>query len=162
MKRKFLGLIARHGELFLFFCGIFLLALPFPTIGFGVMDAWYSTRGDVVQGRVLETRRESRTNYTSETQSTVYIADVELLGSGEQIELEGINLYRGIVRRGDVIDIEAAPGGLFRPRLEGDGQYGVWIMTGSVWLLALLFGYPVWKLRKGLETRNELEEAKAW
>ncbi|MEM9408328.1 MAG: hypothetical protein AAGA81_20005, partial [Acidobacteriota bacterium] len=92
---------------------------------------------------------------------TVYIADVELMSTGTQVELEGINLYDGIVRRGDIIDIEVA-GRLFRPRLEVDRQYGVWIMTGTVWLLALAVGVPIWKAQKGLEERGELEAAKSW
>ncbi|MEM1249625.1 MAG: hypothetical protein AAGK22_24830 [Acidobacteriota bacterium] len=161
MKRRLLGMLARNADLVLFFCGCCLIALPFPTIGFGVIDAWYAARGEVVQGRVLETRVESRTTYTSETTQTVYIADVELLSTGTRVELEGINLYDGIVRRGDIIDIEVA-GRLFRPRLEDDRQYGVWIMTGTVWLLALAVGVPIWKAQKGLEERGELEAAKSW
>ena len=162
MKRKLLGLVARNADFVLFFCGCCLIALPFPTIGFGVMDAWYSANGEVIQGRVLDTRSERQITYTTETARTVYIADVELLDSGKRIELEGIDLYKGIVRRGDTIDIETASGRFYRPHLEGGRQYGVWIMTGTIWLLALAIGYPVWKMQKGLEERGELEAAKSW
>ena len=156
MKMRLIRLFGRYSEVVLFLCGVCLIALPFPTIGYGAADYWYSTRGEVVQGRVLETRSERRITYTTETARTVYIADVELLETGERIELEGIDLYKGIVRSGDTIDIEAA-GSLYRPRLEGDRQYGVWIMTGTIWLLALAVGYPVWRLQKSLKERGLLE-----
>ena len=158
MKRRILSLVARRGEDILFFCGILVFVLPIPTVYFGAMDLWYSQRGETVEGVVLEIRRVSETNYTSETTRSYDLADVELVGTGERIELGNLELYDGIVRVGRVLPIEVAPGGLYRPQLPDDSQYGVWIGTGGFWLLALAVGYPTWKLRKELAERGELDE----
>ncbi len=162
MSRRLLGLFARNSDVVLFICTICAIALPFPTVGYFAADAWYRLHGEVVQGLVLETRRVSETHYTSESTMTFYVADVELVETGERIELRGINLYEGYVRAGDTIAIEAAPGGRYRPHLVDAGQYGVWKLTGSVWLMAVAVGWLVWRLRKRMASRGVLEAAQGW